>query len=529
MPLIPIKDLAAIGVIKDIPDYELPSNAWTDARNIRFLDGSVCRARGHSSVITPAVAPYAIFPAPIPGALFWVYCGLTKVHAFLGAVDGDITRAASDYTATVNDQWQGGTFNGIFYLNNGVDDPQIWTPQATTTKLVKLTNWPASTKAKVLRHFRNYLIALDITKSSTRYPRLIKWSHSADVGTVPSSWDETDPALDAGEFALAEGFDLLVDCAQLGDLNIIYTESETWQMRYVGGTFVFNITNMFRNSGLLTQGCVAAFGGGHFVVSQDDVIVNNGATLSTRIDKRLRSWLFSRLSSSSFFTTRVVPHYSDREMWVCFSQGGGSSLDTALIWNWRDDTWTIRDLPDIRNAVFVPQALQGTTSTWDGLTGTWADWTGTWGDPERSPHTQSIMMASPSKTKILYVDNTSLFESTAFESYVEATGLTPVGVDQYGRIIYDPDYIKLLLAVYPKISAVAGTRVDIQVGARMVPTGSVSWSAALPYIVGTDYKVDTAGLASMYNNGRFLAIRFSSTADFRLQGYDLELAKLGLY
>ena len=42
---------------------------------------------------------------------------------------------------------------------------------------------------------QNYLIALDLTKSGTRYPHMVKWSAAADPGTVPASWDETDRRL----------------------------------------------------------------------------------------------------------------------------------------------------------------------------------------------------------------------------------------------------------------------------------------------------------------------------------------------
>lgn len=525
MAIVSIRDVTKYGLVGDVPPHELPANAWSGAKNIRFLDGSVQKARGHSSVITPAVAPYALFPAPVVGSLFWVYAGLAKIHAFIGATDGDITRALGDYTATDTSQWQGGTFNGLFYLNNGVDDPQLWSPQATTTQLVKLTNWPASTKAKVLRHFRNYLVALDVTKSSTRYPRMIKWSHAADPGTLPTSWDEADPTVDAGESTLSEGYDTIIDCLQLGDLNIVYTENETWAMRYVGGNFIFNIFNLFRGSGILGQGCAVQFKNMHFVLTQDDVVIHNGSSLETRIDRRLRNWLFSRLTSTAFYTTKVIPHYLDREVWVCFAQGGGTALNTALIWNWRDDTWAIRDLPDIRAVAFVPQALVGSSSTWEGLGGTWAAPTGfgsTWGDPERASYTQSIMVASPNGLKIFNIDSTLQFDSDDFESYVEHSALSAVGMTRDGEVASDPNSVKLVRAVIPHISAAVGTVVDVSIGSRMDATGEITWAAPKQFVVGTDFKVDC------YTVGRFYGVKLTCMDEFKLQGYDVDVATLGL-
>lgn len=525
MPIVPIRNVAEVGLVLDAPSYEIPPNAWSGGGNIRFADGSVQKARGYSSVITPSVVPYGIFPAPVPGSLFWVYPGLAKVHAFIGSSDADITRTTPDYIATDRDQWQGGTFNGIFYLNNGVDDPQIWTPQALTTDLVALTNWPASTKARVLRPFKNYLVALDVSKSGTRYPRMIKWSHSAEPGTVPTSWDETDPTVDAGESTLAEGYDTLIDCLPLGDLNIIYTENETWAQRYTGGALIFNFYNLFRSSGLLGQSCMAHFLGNHFVVTQDDVIIHDGQQIVTKAEKRLRQWLFSRLGDAAFFTTKVIPDFLNREIWVCFAQGGGTVLDTALVWSWRDDTWSIRDLPSIRAAAFVPQALAGSTATWEGLGGTWAAPTGfdaTWGDPNKAPYSQTIMMASPFLSKLFSLDNTLLFDGVAYNSYVEHDGLSVVGVDAQGRPAGNPNVMKLLRGIIPHFSAVVGTTISVYYGARDTPTGSVAWQTPKSFVVGTDFKVDC------YVPGRFLAVKFLWTSEAKLQSYDLDVAPLGL-
>jgi hypothetical protein len=342
---------------------------------------------------------------------------------------------------------------------------------------------------------------------------------------VPTSWDNADPTLDAGESTLSEGYDTILDCLPLGDLNLIYTESETWAQRYVGGAFIFNFYNLFRSSGILGQNCAANFLNRHFVVTQDDVIVHDGQQVVTKIDKRLRKWFFNLLSSTAFYTTLVVPNVLDREIWVCFSQGGGVDLNTALIWNWRDDTWAVRDLPDIRAAVLVPQALVGATETWDGLGGTWASPTGlgaTWGTPARSAYSQSILMASPSGVKIINIDDTLLFAGAAYASYVEHTGLHAVAQDSQGRVVSNPNVMKVLRAIIPRASAAVGTVIDVSVGSRQTPTGAVTWDAAKQFIVGTDFKVDC------YTVGRFLAVKFSFPTECKLQGYDLDVATLGL-
>ena len=45
-----IKDLSQYGVIDDLPDHELPPNAFSSAINVKFSDGSVSKAKGWASV-----------------------------------------------------------------------------------------------------------------------------------------------------------------------------------------------------------------------------------------------------------------------------------------------------------------------------------------------------------------------------------------------------------------------------------------------------------------------------------------------
>ena len=82
MPRVRIDDVGKIGVVKDVPAYELPANAWTDCTNVRMQDGSVHKALGYSDLFTsPVVAPHFLFPVQTPAAYYWLYAGLNKIYA----------------------------------------------------------------------------------------------------------------------------------------------------------------------------------------------------------------------------------------------------------------------------------------------------------------------------------------------------------------------------------------------------------------------------------------------------------------
>ncbi len=525
MPLVPISLLGQIGVVKDVLPSELPINAWTDARNVSFRNGLVEKCVGQSEYLaSPTAVPYALFATPSGTTNLWLYLGKAKAYAF-SAAETDVTRVSSDYTGGETDLWNGGMFNGLGVFNNGVDNPQLWSPVAVGTKLVDLTNWPASTKAKVVRGFKNYLVALDVTKSSTRYPRMVKWSHVAAPGAVPSSWDETDATKDAGEVVLSEGEDELIDCAQLGDYNVLYTKGQTWMQALSGTASIFNFIKRLDASGILTQECAKPLPRRqHFVVTQDDIVVHDLSSVESVVDARLRNWIFNNLTSSAYKISRVVPFYRHSEMWFCFPYGGGGLLNMAAIWNWKYNTWTVRELPDIRA---IASSLSNPTDVidmWD-YSGA-SDWTTSevWDKSGQDSPSQELVMLSPRDTSgILKLETVYTFDGANYRSYVERTGLALIGQDRDGKHISDPNRLKMLTAVWPDIEAAAGSQISVYAGSHDKPNGTPTWQDPVTFTVGTDVKAD------IYASGRYLALRYEATAGFlwKLKSHALDIVPLG--
>ncbi|KKL76808.1 hypothetical protein LCGC14_2041240, partial [marine sediment metagenome] len=248
MPRIPIHNIGVGGIIKDIPPHLLPPEMWSDGQNMRFRDGKVVKFTGHEAVFDPpSIAPYWAIAAQTAAEQFWLYAGLAKIYTV--EQDGthtEITRASGDYTGIAGDLWDGTVLAGIPVVTNGVDDPQSWSPIAAATPLVDLPNWPANTTCKHIRAFKNFLVALHITESGTVKPHMVKWSHPADPGSVPSSWDDTDATKDAGEVELADSqAGIIQDALGLRDILLIYKDNSIWGMQHIGGQFIFRFFPMF--------------------------------------------------------------------------------------------------------------------------------------------------------------------------------------------------------------------------------------------------------------------------------------------
>lgn len=342
MAKVSFDQLALYGVIKDTPDYKVPPEGWTSADNVRYVDGAVEKMVGWQEVFgTPPVSPAFVLGVRTPAQMFWPYVSLTKGYVWDGLTHTDITRTVGgDYTAVHSSEWHGFPFGGIPIFNNGIDVPQFWAPPSSGTKMADMTNWPATLRAKRLASLKGYLIGIDITDSGTRYPHRVKWSDVAVPGSLPGSWDESDPTVDAGETDLPDvDSGTLQDLVRLRDRMFLYKSNSIWSMRFIGGRFVFAIDPYLETVGILAPGCAVAYGRGfrHFVVTEDDIIIHTGQGEPVSVgDRRMRRTLFNSINSTNFHKSFAFHNLRNREVWFCYPSSASEEVDTALVWAYEE-------------------------------------------------------------------------------------------------------------------------------------------------------------------------------------------------
>ena len=286
----------------------------------------------------------------------------------------DITRASGAYSATAAENWAATVIGGVLIMTNKVDDPQYWAlaagVPATAQKMQDLNNWPASTECKSMRSFRSFLVALNVTKSSVNYPRLVKWSTEAATQTTPTSWDETSATVDAGEYELADSKGEILDGLQLEDNFMIYKEDSIYSMQYVGTPFIFSFRQISPTIGAIAKNCVAEFPGGHAIFGNGDFYINDGRTIKPILPPKLRSYVFTTIDGDAISRSFVVADYGRSEMLFCFSQDGGvtGQPDRAIVWNWNQNTFTIRDLPGLGHIGYGNILDPNVMTTWGAMT-----------------------------------------------------------------------------------------------------------------------------------------------------------------
>lgn len=527
MTIVALGQAGQHGVITDVAPEELPPNAWSSGNNVRFKNGAAEKLPGHQSLWGGAqVAPYFVMPVrAISGDIYWIYAGQTAVWAY--EVTGpdaethvDITRLASPYT-TQEGGWQGGVLNGVPMLNNGVDAPQMWLPVEEATPLADLTAWPAATTAKVIRAFRNFFIALDVTKAGVRDARLVKWSHPASAGAVPTSWDETDPTLDAGEYSIADTEGILLDGLPLRDTFILYKDDSVWGMQFIGGNDIFKFFPIFRNVGAAGKHCALEYmSGRHIVLARDVLYTHDGQTITQIASGLIHDWLFTSIDPSNIHRSFLVLDSANDEVWVCYPTAGNTWPSKALIWNFVTGKFGFRDLPTTAHIAWGVLNVGSTVDKWNSDASTWAA-PGYWSDTGVSVASAKLVIASHTDSKLLGVlDSSPDFDGATETAELERTG---IGIPFTRDTPPDISTVKFCTRIWPKITGTAGMTVQIRLGSQMEITDTPTWGAWQDFVIGTTLKLDVTMSGRMFAIG----VRSTEVGMWKLQGLSFDVQRLG--
>lgn len=520
-----INDVGSIGLISDKPPHSLPINAWSEGKNVRMFEGGVEKMTGHRSAIgTPAVAPYFLLPVRSGTDALWIYCGNNAVYVTQGGASGthkNITRSSGAYSGSTSAQdWTGLVFGGVPILCNSSDIPQMWNPVdfSTPQLLQDLSNWPSGLKCKAIAGFKQFLIAMDVSKTSggttTNYPRMIKWSHASSANSVPSSWDETDATLDAGEYELADTDGAILTGKQLRDSFIIYKTDSIWGMNYIGSPYIFRFYEVTTQYGALSKHSVMEVEGGHIVLANGDLLLCDGQSVKSLMTQKMRRYLFDSIDPDNYGNSFLALNQPKNEIWICYPVSGATWPNRAVVWNYKESTFGVRDLPE--GTTYGTNGVVNPSDALDwSLSGSWKSNFEIWDSRVFNPSQTRLMLSNKTSTKLYLCDTTNQFDSVNATSYIERTGL------HFDK----PNIIKLATRVNLNFEKRGGGSVQVMVGSHDSPEGAVTWSA--PTTV--DPTTEAGSKVDVLVSGKYLAIRIQSddNVGWKLHSYFMSITEMG--
>ena len=424
--IIPIEGIDKLGLIADQPAVNIPPGAWSDVSNVRFDDGAIRKIKGHIEIFEDLVDENGdeVTLDNLQHITYWenpntrYYILINRVVASGSSTDtaytlelddstGDgIVIERGDFTGPTSGQsdfWQSVQFNGGFsiIINNGRDAPQHITAQtgtdlAAAVQFAKLTGWDSyfqlddtgaeigneinAVTANIIIAEGNVLLAGGLVERDAagdlvrNLNSVVRASDVAAPGTIPQNWDPFRSTGTADEIVISDT-GLITAMLPLRGSVYVYTSDTITQLRITPQGLRSAVTT--KEYGAISQASVFEFKGQHLVIGSDDIYLFSGnpGDIKSIADGRVRKFFYDNLHASFIEDIQVIRNQAFDELWICFSNldSGDGSYNEALIWNYTDNVWTKRDLPDVQNMAVGPIPGAGAARTIitvpDGTTG----------------------------------------------------------------------------------------------------------------------------------------------------------------
>lgn len=565
MATLPIRQLGGVGIVTDTNPYDLPINAFSDGNNVIFDEGRIARSPVFKQLYSAIKSSktWADF-----GTDTWASAsaisfeaaqgGNTNTSRYVGSYadisygetvivadndgtvraypEGSLQNVTPPTASLVSNEepWTGCQVAGLTALGRKDMVPYIRNLKTDSTyKEMSASNWPSNNTCAVLRSYNDFLIALNVTKGSTTYPTMVKWSDIIPYGAAVTAidWDAASTTNSAGENVLGELKNPIKDGLSLGTQFIIYSADQVWLMEYTGSSLVFNFRRLFPTGGIINTNCVTEVEGKHYVFGIDDIYVHDGHTKTSIADGRVRRRIFKTLDINKRSRCYVLHDSVANFIYFCYVSRqnelnfpGTQFCNKAAIYNYREDTWSFMDLPNTvggaESSVILNQTSYASVN-----------------DTYQNYNTDflSFEVATPKVPIMLGITDTT---NGLTESRVYATDLPTVGVVNLPANLetFKPAYVvragldmdeiqaglrgyKTIRGIQPQAEfEVSDGSFYWQLGATDLPGAPITYSTNYYFNPATDYQI------SSKVSGRYLAYKISTSniENFRISGFDMD-------
>ena len=288
-------------------------------------------------------------------------------------VPGDVpaspaTSANSNFQYAIYTNTETDTTNIVFNTNIVEND---------VVRCFVVSRNPIATRCGVIRSFGNFLVAGNLKESTTAgvirsLPGVVRTSDVAVPGSVPQNWNPFAAGTNtADEFTLSDTA-TVQDLVQLQGNMYIYTNTSIHNLRLTNSVVTpVAFSPVTSQYGAQTTDGVVEFNGKHLIVGSNDIYIFSGnpGNITSIADAKVRDYFYTNLNNDKANKLFILRNQKEDEIWINYPKGTSTVCNEALIYNYRLNNWTVRDLNGIVSGVIAPVKGSGnnerpwTTST----------------------------------------------------------------------------------------------------------------------------------------------------------------------
>jgi hypothetical protein len=443
-----------------------------------------------------------------------------QVFAYdIQGVGTEITPSAGDLSGGVV------TFtdlNGVLVMNSQSDGPFFWDTGQVLPEdrlMTELPGWDSTWRCKDMRAYRYYLVALGMTEDSVEFPHKVRWSNSAQEGSLPTEWIAAN-SNDAGADLIGETAGPIVGGTLVRDALWIVKEDAVYEMRWIGAEYVMQLSRMKGTTvGTRVLNGFAEMKGGLVIFTTSDVLLFDGNQAISLADQRVRSGLFNAISEEYWERSRVFVHPETSQLIVAGVGAGYQNLSGAMIYNWEENTWSTRQL---HYSYGFDSAFVTTSTglpTWDELGtplpiaagpdpmwlpgGTWDEQVdGSWNKGIYQPSTRDIIVYESNDTDTEWWVSLVALVDTNFDGTPKTCLAERLCIPIEGA-----DGLAMVTEVWPELQA--SIPVTISVGGQQAVDGEITWDS------GHVVEPGKTNVVTPRVTGRFISFRVESFGNGR--------------
>ena len=403
MPILNIREMGSIGVVSDVAPWDLPPPAFSDGMNFRLVSGKAQTTGGLESVSINAGQDigHIAQSTDLKGNSSWLVCGERSILMFNGNDFYTLTGLAAERLKnTVNvdpSAWSSAKIGNVSFFNNPELTPVYWADEgeSTTPSDLKYLPWhigvdeegnlatetwaDVGMSCNIIRSHKNFLFALGIKNPDGQFNDMVHWSHPAEPNGIPFSWRPTiqQPDSIAGALSMGRG-GAIISGESLRDSFVIYSEDALNVMDFTGDALGWRRRAISETAGLSNKNAIVEVKGTHLLFSGSDILSYDGNSLQSLMHNRLRSRLAANVNMDRIKNSWAAHYLAHNEVWFGVPENGADHPNYAYCYNYRDNTWSIRDLE--KQVVHARSGKEPKAAylTWEKSVTSWDEEGGSW-------------------------------------------------------------------------------------------------------------------------------------------------------